>query len=336
MQRLAQEVWRRQPRFVNPETTVGELAWIWGSGHRAAGPQWKYRLWTDGGDTAAWGWVFAPITTTLSATTTRSEPTTLVWQVHPDRPQLLDSVLDWFEAETAAVVTRQTSSQQANEDAVERLRHHGYEHDSDAPWGLLNTRDLGEIEEPALPAGYRLLTMREIGDVPRRVAVHRAAWEPSRITETNYTDVMNTWPYRDDLDFVVEAPDGTLVASAIGWYDEANRVAEFEPVGTHRDHRRQGLGRALSLFGLQRFRAAGAEHAIVGCRGDAHYPVPKLLYESIGFRELSRELRFKKGYGPRSKQPWQSTEYALEPPPSSWRACASMPPIPCKKSRIRR
>jgi ribosomal protein S18 acetylase RimI-like enzyme len=105
---------------------------------------------------------------------------------------------------------------------------------------------------------------------------------------------MNTWPYRSDLDFVIEGPDGSLAAAANGWFDEENRVGEFEPVGTHPAHRQLGLGRALMLFGLQRFREAGASEAIVGCRGDADYPVPKLLYESVGFRELSRELRFKK------------------------------------------
>jgi GNAT superfamily N-acetyltransferase len=99
---------------------------------------------------------------------------------------------------------------------------------------------------------------------------------------------MSSWPYRPDFDFVVEAPDGTLAASALGWYDEANRVGEFEPVGTRPEHRRLGLASAVMLFGMRRFRDAGATHAIVGCRGDAGYPIPKLVYESIGFRELSR------------------------------------------------
>ena len=43
---------------------------------------------------------------------------------------------------------------------------------------------------------------------------------------------METWPYQSDLDFIVEDPEGTAVAFALGWYDEANRLGEFEPVGT--------------------------------------------------------------------------------------------------------
>jgi len=70
-------------------------------------------------------------------------------------------------------------------------------------------------------------------------------------------------------------------------------VGELEPVGVREDHRRRGLGRAASLHALRRLRAAGAETALVGSRGDDAYPIPRALYESIGFRELWRDLPFR-------------------------------------------
>ncbi|MGH2883033.1 MAG: GNAT family N-acetyltransferase, partial [Solirubrobacteraceae bacterium] len=123
-------------------------------------------------------------------------------------------------------------------------------------------------------------------------AVHRAAWEPSRMTEETVRATMATWPYRFDLDCVVEAPDGSFASSVLAWLDDANRVGEFEPVGTAPAHRRRGLGQAASLFALGRLRDAGAETAVVYCRGDAAYPIPKLLYESVGFRRHDRTVRF--------------------------------------------
>jgi ribosomal protein S18 acetylase RimI-like enzyme len=69
----------------------------------------------------------------------------------------------------------------------------------------------------------------------------------------------------------------------------ASRVAEFEPLGTDPGYRQRGLGRALLLLGLKRFRDVGATDALVGSRGDEGHPLPTLLYESIGFRELSRQ-----------------------------------------------
>lgn len=92
----------------------------------------------------------------------------------------------------------------------------------------------------------------------------------------------------------VEDPEGTLLASALVWYDEPNRAAELEPVGTDPNHRRQGLGRAVSMFGLSQARGLGALEAIVSCRGDQDYPIPRRLYRSLGFRELTRDLVFKR------------------------------------------
>ena len=94
-----------------------------------------------------------------------------------------------------------------------------------------------------------------------RAAVHRAAWRPKRIgamfvppvdlgeaessmTTESYRAVMEAWPYRHDLDQVVEAPDGTLAAFALGWLDEVDRAGELEPVGTDPRYavRRAGIG----------------------------------------------------------------------------------------------
>jgi hypothetical protein len=36
--------------------------------------------------------------------------------------------------------------------------------------------------------------------------------------------------------------------------------------------------------------AAGATEAIVSCRGDERYPIPKRLYQSVVFREPTRDL----------------------------------------------
>ncbi len=289
MQALAQEVWRYNPALVNTDATMGELAWSWTSEGDTPGLDYKQRLWMENGRAAAWGYIIPPQMITVTSERKELSDASLVWLVHPNSSALLDDVMDWFESALRNTPLR-TSVRVADKGALARLKARGYEHDPGAPWHLLNARDLREIEEPTLPPGFSLKTMRDIADVRRRVEVHRAAWDGSRVTEESYAELMRTWPYRNDLDFVVEAPDGSLAASAIGWYDEENGVGEFEPVGTHPDHRRLGLGRALMLFGLQRFRDAGAEQAIVGCRGDANYPIPKRLYESVGFREISRDV----------------------------------------------
>jgi ribosomal protein S18 acetylase RimI-like enzyme len=73
------------------------------------------------------------------------------------------------------------------------------------------------------------------------------------------------------------------------WLDEANKTVEFEPVGTHPDYRRLGLGRAMLLHGMHQARAAGATHATVACLGAPRHPEARGLYYSVGFRELTRD-----------------------------------------------
>jgi hypothetical protein len=68
----------------------------------------------------------------------------------------------------------------------------------------------------------------------------------------------------------------------------------FEPVGPHEDHGPRGLARGVGVFALERLRALGAETAIVACRGDAAYPAPAGLYESLGFKEMWRQLAYRR------------------------------------------
>jgi GNAT superfamily N-acetyltransferase len=94
--------------------------------------------------------------------------------------------------------------------------------------------------------------------------------------------------YRGDLHVLVEAPEGTMAGSAIMWLDEANKTAEFEPVGTHPDYRRRGLGRALLLHGMHLAREAGANQMTVACH--AAPAAARELYYSVGFQKFSRDL----------------------------------------------
>ncbi len=80
------------------------------------------------------------------------------------------------------------------------------------------------LREPALPPDFRFRPAAEV----EPVAATRAqvdAWHPSTFTEIGMAGVQATWPYRDDLHVLVEAPDGTLVASAIMWFDPCSRTA---------------------------------------------------------------------------------------------------------------
>jgi predicted N-acetyltransferase YhbS len=258
---LSQELWREDPREVT--CNYGQIAW-W-SANIPHGES-EARLWHEDGRLVGWGWV--------------TGGTELEFQVRPTHRALLDEILDWAAPDELLVPSHHT-------DAIARIERHGLVHMPSKPWMRLNSRLLDDLAEPVLPDGYSLRTVQE-DDFASRAAAHRSAFQPSRFRDDVYDFVRDTPAYRADLDCVVIAPDGSVAAYTLAWLDEENRVGEFEPVGTHADHQRRGLGHAVNLFALHRLREEGATLALVACRGDAAYPIPCKLYESVGFREWSQ------------------------------------------------
>ncbi|MGW8531658.1 GNAT family N-acetyltransferase [Nocardiopsis sp. NPDC055824] len=293
MQGLAQRVTAVRPDLVNSDASFGELAWNWGRGHAAVGASWRRRLWFSGGELVAWGWAHLPRRVELSDGSVKDVTSTyLAYQVHPDHAGLVDEVIDWYDT-TAAGLERSVLPGAADGFALRRWTEHGYTTDpaslgDTGDWTQLNVRDLAVVEQPVLPAGYLFRTADEAGP-EAAVRAHLDAWAPSAYTAEGYRGVRQTDGYRGDLHLLVEAPDGTMAASAVMWLDEANRTVEFEPVGTHPDHRRLGLGRAMLLHGMLLARAAGAVQATVACLGAPGHPGARGLYYSVGFREFTRD-----------------------------------------------
>jgi GNAT superfamily N-acetyltransferase len=264
MQSLQQELWRLEgPRV---QTHVGDLAW-WG--HRRSP---RRRLWLDGARCVAWAWL--------------TPPSMLDHEVHPDHRggAIHRELVEWFEREAEAAPLTAYALEGDEGFLLER----GYSPTGSAYMYL--RADLRKpVDEPRVD-GFTLHTVGGEDDFRKRVEIHRAVWAPSRVTEDIYRRVTQTWPYRADLDCVAETRDGSFAAYALCWYDDANRVGELEPVGTHPDYRRLGLGAAVCRYALHRVQAAGATMAIVYAKDTP----ARALYESVGFELHTRALELRK------------------------------------------
>jgi len=149
-----------------------------------------------------------------------------------------------------------------------------------------------------LPNGYRIRGLVGRDEFAARVALHRAAFPTSTLSIEKYERLLTVPHYRFEDDLVVEAADGSLAAFALGWFEPDGRVAEFEPVGTHPDHRRMGLAAALIAAGLARFFEKGAR--IVQVYADAGEVAAEGLYGSVGFRRRAFHQRFALGTPPQA------------------------------------
>jgi ribosomal protein S18 acetylase RimI-like enzyme len=89
-----------------------------------------------------------------------------------------------------------------------------------------------------------------------------------------------------------------VAAFCIAWLDFTNRVGLFEPVGTHPDYRRMGLGKAVLAEGMRRMMAYGMQSVIVCAEGDN--PAAQRLYQSAGFEVEQRLLKYAKRLDSRS------------------------------------
>ena len=274
MQALVSELWRLEGPHV--ENHVGDVAWMRFQ-HAGREGEWRIRIWEEDGEPIAWAWI--------------RRPGTLGHEIHPRHRggALHDDVLDWFEANVAGDELR-VSSLTTDTERLGFLRGRGYEIEAAARVFSYHLRKLLEIPEPSLPSGYRLRAV-EPADLEARVELHRVVWAPSRVTMESYTKLQTVWPYRADLDCVVEAPDGSLAAYCLAWLDDANRVGELEPVGTHPDQRRRGLAAAVCRFALRRLQEEGATRAIVYSIAGSEATA---LYESIGLRQHARSLQLLK------------------------------------------
>jgi len=154
---------------------------------------------------------------------------------------------------------------------------------TDEYWVLRNFDYSKAVEEPKLSEGYYIKTLAEISDLDKVIEMYRECLGMG-FDEYTLRNVNKFDTYREELDIVVMASDGTPAALCSGRYDEKNKMASFEAVACFRQHRKKGLSKAMMLHALKAARALGAEVSTVLTLTPDQFPAPNRLYESVGFK----------------------------------------------------
>ena len=134
-----------------------------------------------------------------------------------------------------------------------------------------------------------------IADSDRICEAHVSAFSSSWTPEA-YHRYMATPPYEPRFEVIAVEEDGTVAGFAVVWLDRMNSVGYFEPVGTHADHQRRGVGSAVLAAGMNLMLAEGMVRASV--LHDTDSPGTAAFYASCGFARIGTISRWVRESGP--------------------------------------
>ncbi len=161
---------------------------------------------------------------------------------------------------------------------AEHMRRRSFAQPASSPCGIPNS---------VPQSGYTIRALGGESELPARSWLSWKVFHPDELDEKYqgwewYKNVQCVPLYRRDLDIVAVADDGELAAFCTVWFDDVTRTAVFEPVGTHPNHQKRGLGKAVMSEGLRRAQKLGATLASVSSYSDGAHA----LYHSMGFTEF--------------------------------------------------
>jgi ribosomal protein S18 acetylase RimI-like enzyme len=112
---------------------------------------------------------------------------------------------------------------------------------------------------------------------------HDWRWRKARHVDDDFT--------RDPAGlFVAEGDGGELIGYVSSWSDAEAGIGHIPNLVVRDEHRGKGIGRELLLHVLAHFRGRGLTHARIETL--VQNKVGRGLYESLGFREVARQIHF--------------------------------------------
>jgi ribosomal protein S18 acetylase RimI-like enzyme len=109
--------------------------------------------------------------------------------------------------------------------------------------------------------------------------------------EKNLICVHQSNGYIAELDLGIISPSGEYAAYCIGWRSMTSDNCGFiEPVGTHKEHRRQGLASAVIKECFCRMAKLGIEEVIISSEAEPN--ISNFLYKSLNPYRKRRILEY--------------------------------------------
>ena len=220
------------------------------------------------------------------------------YAIHPDADAvtLEDAIFVWSK-ERAATLAKATGKAvntsiwpaEHHADTQARLAAQGYTRQEGHKVFFHQPLDT-PVPAPVLPAGFTARPLAGVGEVEAATRLLCEAFAIDTVTEPWRRRILEQPYYRPELDIVVAAPDGRLAAFCLLWLHPHGHTGQIEPMATHPDFQRLGLGSASIRAGLAQVAALGAKRALVGTSGSNHRS--QGMYTGTGFRLHHRRVGY--------------------------------------------
>ncbi len=177
---------------------------------------------------------------------------------------------------------------------IDLLNKRGFNQDESFMWYLEHPLN-AHMPDLRLPENYRVRPIQGESEIYQRAAASYNAFGSTRHFEEywpRYQRFMRSPVYNPNVDLVTESPDGQFASFCIIWPDPVNRIGLFEPVGTHSQFQRKGLGRAVMTEGLRTLKTCGMNRAMVCAEHDN--PAALQMYQAVGFEAKHKLLTYVK------------------------------------------
>ncbi|MCF7794187.1 MAG: GNAT family N-acetyltransferase [Candidatus Cloacimonetes bacterium] len=204
-------------------------------------------------------------------------------QRHPDYLFLMEEMLEYGEKNFLNKQKKQVHIfvYEDDEPLLELIQKRGYEKREEVSSSHLEYQITGKYNWH-LPHGFTLHTMQGCDRIAERCEIFGRSFNHPNQEDWpsvfSYQELQKAPDYYAENDFFITAENDKMVAQAIVWYDEVNKIGHLEPLGTHPDHRGKKLAQELMNACFARLQELGATKMPMTGGFDP-------FYKAIGFKK---------------------------------------------------
>jgi ribosomal protein S18 acetylase RimI-like enzyme len=224
----------------------------------------------------------------IVAITSSESPNTFYIHTHPEYKSLEREILEWIEQHFTSKRKESSKdrklylfSMQGDTERETLLVESGYTRRGII--GIHRSRPVDmPIPEVEIPEGFTVRNIQGKVDYDQlaktiRIIFGHGDWFDAGVLE----GIASCSFYKEDLDLVTIAPNGTFASICTIRIDPFGNMATVEPMGTHPDYRKIGLGKILIYEGLK--RAMKYNPTLFYIDSAANNPAANKFYNSVGF-----------------------------------------------------